>query len=81
VTFRGLRSDAITVVGGEACNQDTLRTLSDQVNVPFCVGRPMRNIASDEDSGNVDRRAGQPEWAMAIGLALKPVHLGVEVAA
>ena len=80
VTFRGLRSDAITVVGGEACNTDVLRVLSDQVNVPFNVGRPMQNVSSEAGPTGSDRRTGQPEWATAIGLAIKPVPAAAEVA-
>ncbi len=73
VTFRGLRSDEVTAIGGEACNADLLQTLSDHVNLPFRVGRPMRHLPSEPDFGGSDRRTGQPEWATALGLALKPV--------
>lgn len=81
VSFRGLRSDAVTVVGGEACNADVVRMLSDQVNAPFHLGKALRNIGSDGDFGGVDRRTGQPEWATALGLALKPVGSMQEAAA
>jgi len=80
VTFRGLRSEAITAVGGEARNADIIRLLSDQVNVPFRVGHPMRNIAAQTKTSSADRRHGQPEWATAVGLALKPVERMAEVA-
>jgi len=73
VTFRGPRSDSVTVVGGEACNSDMLQLLSDQVNVPFKIGRPMRNIGLASGLGSRDRRTGQPDWATALGLGLKPV--------
>jgi type IV pilus assembly protein PilM len=72
VTFRGMRSEAVTVVGGDACNRDILRVLSDQVNVPFHVGKAMRSTGADADFGGSERRTGQPEWATAAGLALKP---------
>jgi type IV pilus assembly protein PilM len=81
VTFRGLRSETVTVVGGEACNRDILRLLSDQVNVPFRIGRPMHNIGGEMDGLGAERRAGLPEWACACGLALKPVGDQVEAAA
>jgi type IV pilus assembly protein PilM len=81
VTFRGMRADAVTVVGGEACDADTLRVLSDQVRVAFQVGKPMRNLATEQAAGAADRRTGQPEWATALGLALKAARLGAEVAA
>jgi type IV pilus assembly protein PilM len=81
VTFRGIRSNEVTVVGGEACNQDILRMLSDQVNLPFHVGRPMRNVGAEPDFGGADRRTGQPEWATVLGLALKPIRNLEEAAA
>lgn len=80
VTFRGIRSEAVTVVGGEACNTDITQLLSDQVNIPFKIGRPMRNIGFDPEATGIDRRTGQPEWATALGLALKPVTQLAEVA-
>lgn len=80
VTFRGQRADAATVVGGEASDLDILRVLSDQVNLPFHTGRPMRNLGFELDNDGADRRTGQPEWATALGLALKPVDQMAEVA-
>jgi type IV pilus assembly protein PilM len=73
VTFRGMKCDEVTVIGGEACNQDLLQMLSDQANVPFRVGKALRNVGSEPDFGGADRRTGQPEWAVPLGLALKPV--------
>ena len=55
------------------------RFLADQVGLPFEVGRPMRNMVLDCGGNTLDRRAGQPEWAMATGLALKPLHRAAEV--
>lgn len=81
VTFRGLRSDTFTVLGGEACNRDMLRLLSDQVNVPFRIGRPMQNIGGEMQDLGAERRAGLPEWATAVGLALKTAATEVEAAA
>ena len=81
VTFRGLRSDTVTAVGGNASDGDLLQMLSDHVDVPFRVGRPMRNIVVENDLDGADRRTGLPEWAMALGLALKPVTQTAEVAA
>jgi len=48
--------------------------------VPFHPGRPLRNIACDRDFDGIDRRTGQPEWATAMGLALKPSGAGMEAA-
>ncbi|NLX22725.1 MAG: pilus assembly protein PilM [Phycisphaerae bacterium] len=80
VTFRGPRSDSVTVLGGEACNAELLQLLSDQVHVPFRVGKPMRNITLESAYGSADRRTGQPEWATVLGLALKPTIENAAVA-
>ena len=80
VTFRGIRADTVTAVGGDACNQRLLRVLSDSVNVDFEIGKATRNIAAEGDFGGSDRRTGQPEWATAMGLAIKPVTIGLEAA-
>ncbi len=78
-TFRGLRCETITTVGGQAGDQVMRGFLADQVGLPFEVGRPMRNMILDRGGPALDRRASQPEWAMAVGLALKPLHRTVEV--
>ncbi|HOW72256.1 MAG TPA: pilus assembly protein PilM [Phycisphaerae bacterium] len=80
ITFRGPRSDSVTVLGGEACNPDMIQLLSDQANVPFHIGKPMRNVTIERGCDGADRRTGQPEWAMALGLALKPVQQALAVA-
>ena len=74
VTFRGPRSGSVTVVGGEACNKDMLQLLTDQTSIPFVVGRPVRNISLEDGEGGAERRTGQPEWATALGLALKSMN-------
>jgi len=79
-TFRGLRAEAIIVVGGEACNAALLRYLSDQVNATFEVGQPLRGVHFEKPLGSGDRRTGLPEWATVAGLALKPIQKAVEVA-
>lgn len=78
-TFRGQRCEMVTMVGGQAGDRAMRRFLADQVGLPFEVGRPMRNMVLDCGGNTLDRRAGQPEWAMATGLALKPLHRAAEV--
>jgi type IV pilus assembly protein PilM len=82
VTFRGLQSETMTAIGGEALNPGILRVLSDHADMPFQLGRPMRQIALDLHPEGINRRGGQPDWATAVGLALKPVapHLSGVVA-
>lgn len=81
VTFRGPRADAVTVVGGEASDADILQALSDQVNIPFHTGKPMRHVTYEAELRGSDRRSGQPEWSTALGLVLKPQRTGLETAA
>ena len=76
-TFRGPRVESVTVVGGEACNSDMLQLLSDQIDLPFEVGKPLRYIAIEPALQGSDRRTGQPEWATVLGLALKSVKASV----
>ncbi len=79
VTFRGMRPEAVTVVGGEACMQDMLRVLADQLNLQFRTGRPLKHTGMEKLLAGTERRNGQPEWATALGLALKPVIQPAEV--
>ena len=76
-TFRGPRVESVMIVGGEACNGDMLQLLSDQVDLPFEVGKPLRYIAIEPALQGRDRRTGQPEWATVLGLALKPARASV----
>jgi type IV pilus assembly protein PilM len=78
-TFRGIGAGTVTVVGGEACNTDMLRLLSDRLNLPFQIGRPIRNIHCDGDFDGADWRTGKPEWATAVGLAFMPTQHLAEV--
>lgn len=78
-TFRGQRCELVTTVGGQAGDRVMRGFLADQVGLPFEVGRPMRNMVLDRGGRTLDRRASQPEWAMAVGLALKPLHRTAEV--
>ena len=73
-TFRGPRVEAVTAIGGEAFNTDMLQLLSDQVNVPFMTGKPLRNMTLESSFQTGDRRTGQPEWATVLGLGLKPLR-------
>lgn len=73
-TFRGPQAQSVTVIGGEAFNTDMLQLMSDQVNVPFQIGKPLRNIALEPALESSNRRTGQPEWATVLGLGLKTVQ-------
>ena len=80
VTFRGPRSQTITVVGGAATNGDMLQMLSDQMSLPFRQGQPAKKITLESPLATTDRRTGQPEWATVLGLALRPISHEVAAA-
>ncbi len=76
-TFRGQKVAAITVVGGEAYDLDMLQLLSDQIDMPFQAGKPLRNISLEPSLQVAERRTGQPEWATVLGMGLKQVRASV----
>lgn len=80
VTFRGPRPESVMVVGGESLNADMLHALSEHVNVPFQLGKPMRHISIESEPDKAERRTGKPEWATVLGLAMKSVNQKMAVA-
>jgi type IV pilus assembly protein PilM len=79
VTFRGLRPDGITCVGGGARHGSLLARLAGVVGVPINPGHPLRGVHCATALAGPDRRSGQPEWATAAGLAMRgmiPVREG-----
>jgi type IV pilus assembly protein PilM len=72
VTFRGPRCQSVTCVGGGALGAGLLEQLGEAMGVPARKGHPLRNVACDGVFSMADQCTGQPEWATAFGLALKP---------
>lgn len=72
VTFRGPRCESVTCVGGGAISTELLESLSQAIGVPARKGHPLRNMSCDGVFSMADQCTGQPEWATALGLALKP---------
>ena len=71
VTFRGLRPDKVTLVGGEAYDPNLLRLLTDQLGIECVVGQPLRGVdLSCVDVGS-DRRHLLTEWTHCAGLACR----------
>jgi len=71
VTFRGLRPDQVTVVGGQAYDAAAMRLLGEQLGAECYVGQPLRGVdTSGVDLGG-DRRSVLAEWAVCTGLALR----------
>ncbi len=74
VTFRGLRCQNVTLTGGEAYDPALPQLLSEHLNLPCALGRPLRGIdTSGHDMGN--RRGVLTEWAVCSGLALRGLDL------
>lgn len=73
VTFRGPRCDSVTCVGGEALDCELLDELSAIIGVPARKGHPLRGATGKGVFTDAQQRTGQPQWATAFGLALKPI--------
>ncbi len=75
VTFRGLRPDRITLVGGEAYDPAARELLSENLQMECRLGQPLKNVdVSGADLGS-DRRGMLSEWAVCTGLALRYVDV------
>lgn len=71
VTFRGLRPDRVTVIGGEANDAGVVRLLGEHLGVPCVVGQPLRGIDTSGVNLGSDRRGMLTEWAICVGLAAR----------
>ncbi len=74
VTFRGLRPNRVTLIGGEAYDPAVQRILSEQLGIECVVGQPLRGIDVSDADLHVDRRATLAEWAVCAGLAMHEDH-------
>ena len=69
VTFRGLRPDAVTLMGGQACDQLCVEMVRENLNMECTVCQPLRNVdLSGVDFGD-DRRSMMTDWSLCAGLA------------
>ncbi|MCP4247801.1 MAG: pilus assembly protein PilM [bacterium] len=73
VTFRVPRCESVTCVGGQALDEKLLVRMGDAVGVPLRKGHPLRDVACDGAFAPTDQATGLSDWAVAFGLALKPV--------
>lgn len=70
VTFRGQRPSKVRVGGGEAADPILLSMLSQQLNLPTEVYRPLAGIDLTR-MGEQDRFGPMSEWAVALGAAVR----------
>lgn len=76
VTFRGMQTPTVYLVGGGARDELLRSLLVGQITAPVEVGRCMRDIELDVESeaSDRDRRAGEPEWTTVVGAGLKSMR-------
>lgn len=75
VTFRGLRCERITVVGGEAYDPAVIQLLSEHLGIECVVGQPLRGIDTSNVDVGGDRRGMLAEWSTCGGLAVRNLDL------
>lgn len=71
VTFRGARPGELTVVGGEALHPYAVESIGEQLELTTHLGRPFNGIDRSAEHLSLDRRGDLPQWATAVGAALK----------
>jgi len=74
VTFRGLKPKRITITGGQAYDPSVVKLLAEQLGIEYVVGRPLRGIDVCDASLDGQRRGALTEWALCVGLALRPIE-------
>ncbi len=79
VTYRGVRPDAVTCVGGESLNARHLEFLSEATRLHCHVGFPLRNATHACPSPIFEDHGPTAEWTTAVGLAMKPASCAVEM--
>ena len=71
VTFRGLRPDRLTVIGGEAYDAGVVQALSEHLGTPCVVGQPLKGMDTSAVDLGGDRRGMLTEWSICVGLAAR----------
>ncbi len=75
VTFRGLRTESITVTGGQAYDPSVIKFLSEQLGSECFPAHPLRGINVSGAMFEGNRRGMLPEWALCVGLAMKNLDI------
>lgn len=74
VTFFGQRPTQALLVGDEAYEPGLVDAISQALNVPAAVARPLENVALDGMGPDADRRSELAEWTVAAGLSLRSLR-------
>lgn len=82
VTFRGKRPDHAWLTGGGAHDSRIRQALTEKLEASIHVAEPFEGIDLSGPSVQLERRGRRCEWAVAVGLAMRPAASGTkEVAA
>jgi type IV pilus assembly protein PilM len=76
-TFPNKPVERLIFVGGEAKNRRLCQQIAQEMGLAAQVGDPLVRMGRTSDVGpesGIDRRQPQPNWAVAIGLSLGPLH-------
>lgn len=71
VTFRGMRPESVSLLGGEADEPQLAEVLSSVVDVPCRVGNPLFGVQGLEHFHTRERGIHAASWAVATGLAMR----------
>ena len=73
VTFRGRRPESVLLVGGEACEPQLLKLLSEDGGVTVETVCPLRGMDCSGVESLAQGAAVHGEWAVAAGLSMRPL--------
>lgn len=71
VTFRGMRPESVSLLGGEAHEPQLAEVLSSVVDVPCRVGNPLFGVQGLEHFHTREQGIHAASWAVATGLAMR----------
>ena len=75
VTFRGLRPQRVTLMGGEAYDPAVRELLAEHLGIECVLGHPLRGIDVSGVDLVSDRRAALVEWSVCAGLAAGAIEI------
>ncbi|MCD6378277.1 MAG: pilus assembly protein PilM, partial [Planctomycetes bacterium] len=80
VTFRGLRPDKITLMGGQAYDTELVKLMTEYLDTKCVIAQPLLGIDLSEIEAEADRRTELTEWSVATGLVLRNMINNTDVA-
>lgn len=72
VTFRGKRPEQVWLAGGGAHDERVRQTLERKLEAGVQIAEPFEGIDLSGPSVQLERRGRRCEWAVALGLAMRP---------